>query len=136
MGVGISLLPSISLAAHISPAFAPGTLARGAGKKPLAARLNSHPVLHSWRCGGDLFLMSQDWLQSTQLCSPSHCRCGPLCWKCSFWRDFELVSVACQKNGLTTELLTEKRGRRRNREDSLICLGLFGDDIEKTNNFL
>lgn len=87
------------------------------------------PPLSCYTAGDAGAIYSPDWLRSTQLCSPSHCSCGHLWWKCSFWRGFELVSVICQKNGLTTELLTEKRGRRRSRGGSLISLFAFCDSI-------
>lgn len=40
-----------------------------------------------------------------------------------------------RRNGLTTELLTEKRGRRRSRGRSIIYLLAFWDAIEKNKDF-
>jgi len=53
-----------------------------------------------------------------------------------FGRALNFCLLYTRKNGLTTELLTENRGRKKSIKGSPICLFVFWDAILKTNNFL
>lgn len=134
MGVGPG--PCSSLAAPISPVFAPGAPAMEQEGSPRLQRCVPTPLtFHSWRCGGYLVLTSQDWLRSMQLCSPPHCRCGHFWWKHSIWRGFELAPVVGQKNGLTTELVTEGKKKERRRQSHLLVCFFWVPLKKKTKEF-
>lgn len=97
---------------------------------PLAAALSSHhsPIVQIGMQGQ---FTSWDLLQKRQLCNPLRCRCGKLV-EAFLLKELSTCSVLGQNNGLTIELLTEKK---RNGGSSVICLLVFVYVTEKNKQF-